>query len=552
MSANHLAGNGERILDRRVIGVFPSGEHFSRLRLLKVLEGAFPVRFVHREVGEWRGLHGAIFINQRRGVAERVANNGIPTLVASTASESGSIRGGGSVLFGKTAEIDRCLRGRLLNDHAASHAAPIPKLEGDTLIGSGPHGPVWVMHEFGCARLHHVSLAPAELGEHERLKDHLRAGRFLALLPLVQFLREIVGAAAWEVPGPRASFVLDDPNLHWTSYGYLRYPDLATHAEAHGYHVGIAMVPIDALFAHARVVSLFRQHPQLSLLIHGNNHLKRELARQLTTEDSVALAAQALRRMSAFERRSGVSVCRVMVPPHYVCSEEMMVALLVTGFEAICYWGPIGSGSSHALMGWAPADLHVGGGLPGLHRLAWDASPDEVRLRAFLKQPLILFGHHTDLVRNLDVLAEATSNVNELGDVRWLSVTDIARSNFFHQEQGDLLRIRAFSRKIDVDVPEAVRRVVVEMPEASSPGEETVTVRPVDGSAGTAVTGSVGEALTTPNSSRLEIALSRREFVDPAEAPHPSPRLWPIVRRCLTEGRDRVLPLFGIRWSQRL
>ena len=47
-----------------------------------------------------------------------------------------------------------------------------------------------------------------------------------------------------------AAFLVDDPNLHWTSYGHLSYPEIVRHANEHDYHVAMAMVPIDTGAAH--------------------------------------------------------------------------------------------------------------------------------------------------------------------------------------------------------------------------------------------------------------------------------------------------------------
>ena len=50
----------------------------------------------------------------------------------------------------------------------------------------------------------------------------------------------------------------------------------------------------------------------------------------------------------------------------------------------------------------------------------------ELVLRAFLDQPLILYGHHEDVAPGLDVLGEAAEDVNRLGETRWCSLGEIA------------------------------------------------------------------------------------------------------------------------------
>jgi hypothetical protein len=120
---------------------------------------------------------------------------------------------------------------------------------------------VWSVARSDGALSHSVALAPEELRRDERLRDRLRAGRFLALLPLVHFLREIGGSENWTPPSLRAAFILDDPNLHWPSYGFVKFDPLATSATDRRFHAAIAMVPFDGWFAHRRVVRLFREGP---------------------------------------------------------------------------------------------------------------------------------------------------------------------------------------------------------------------------------------------------------------------------------------------------
>ena len=78
------------------------------------------------------------------------------------------------------------------------------------------------------------------------MRDLLRPGRFLELLPLAHFLQMVTDAVPTEL---RACFVIDDPNLHALRYGHISYPALAQHAEEHGYHAAMAMIPLDAWFA---------------------------------------------------------------------------------------------------------------------------------------------------------------------------------------------------------------------------------------------------------------------------------------------------------------
>ena len=64
---------------------------------------------------------------------------------------------------------------------------------------------------------------------------------------------------------------------------------------------------LDTWLIHKPTALLFQQYrDQLSLLIHGNNHIAQELARPYEDEGLNGDLQQALRRIDEFERRSGV------------------------------------------------------------------------------------------------------------------------------------------------------------------------------------------------------------------------------------------------------
>ena len=210
------------------------------------------------------------------------------------------------------------------------------------------------------------AVAPEELGPREALRDHLRAGRFLSLLPLLELLRSVTADHAWSFPRPRAAIVIDDPNLRRPSYGHLDYRTLVPHARAHGYHVAVAMVPLDARWTHPAAVRTFRDgRDVLSLLVHGNDHLRGELARSRGEPEAAALVRQALERIMSFERRTHLSVSRVMAPPHEIWGEAFARAMVDSDLEAMC--ADPGEGWRHELArgdplaDWWPAGVVAGG-----------------------------------------------------------------------------------------------------------------------------------------------------------------------------------------------
>ena len=369
----------------------------------------------------------------------------------------------------------------------------------------------------------------------------------MGLLPLVHFLRSLLGES-WKAPPLQASFVVDDPNLHWPSYGFLDYQELATHAIRHGYHVGFAMVPLDGWLVNRRAASLLAENASvLSLLLHGNDHAAHELGRLDDDAQAGAAVAQALRRVAALERRCGVKVERVMVPPYEDCSRPALRAMFRLGVEAASVSRPhpwyVGPPAESALAGWWPAEL-VEGGLPVLPRYPLSGDRDDLPLRAYLGQPLILYGHHWDFAEGLDVLGQAAHEINSLGDVEWGSLGRVARAGHATQILGDTLLVRMFTRRIAVEVPAGVRELRVCMPEPFG-GSRGHQVSHQQGSTRVAFNGGwgVAEPIAVEAPGQIDLMLMADQPLRACEVSPGRVRPWLSIRRALVEGRDRIEPM---------
>ena len=372
----------------------------------------------------------------------------------------------------------------------------------------------------------------------------------------MHFLGQVLGADGWTPPPLRASFVIDDPNLHWSSYGFLKYGELVAHATRHGYHVGFATIPLDGWLISRRAAALVRENPAaLSLLMHGNDHVARELGRLRDAGEAEAAIAQALRRIAALERRSGVVVERVMAPPHGACSEAALRAMFGLGVEAACISRPYpwrdALPAPTALAGWNPAEL-VAGGLPVLPRYPIGHPREDLALRALLGQPLILYGHHGDFAQGLDLFAQAAGDINGLGDVRWGPLGAIARGNYATRQVGEVLHVRMYARRVDVEVPAGVRalRVVAQAPHGGPAWRRLIHAG--GGASGTVDMSfedglGISEALPVSALGGVELALAPDRPLDPALLAARGVRPWPCLRRALVEGRDRVQPLLRAR-----
>lgn len=532
-----MSGDGRR----QTVGLFPASARDGLQRLLGALEEAFPVRFEGRREGELAGLDAILLLGDG-DQAEAGAALGTPALHLLAPEPA---RPGEPVVqeLASDGALDRSLRGAELPDDRLGAAERAP---GTGAVLAACRGvPTWTAR----GRLQSALLIPRELEPEEALRERLRDGRSAALLPLVHFLREVTARVAWQPPALRASFLFDDPNLHWPSYGFVKLPALAEHARRHGYHAALATIPLDGWFAHPAARRALRESGgALSLLVHGNDHYGGELGRPRTAAEAVALAAQALRRVRSFEERTGIAVDRVMVPPHEECSRATVASLRRCGFEAMTVTQPfpwLGDGEegwlarppgTGPLAGWGPADLAEG--LPVLlrHPLSGRSLP-ELTLRAFLGQPLVLYGHQADLLEGLDVLTEAAADIERSGPARWCSLGEIAASSFETRREGDRLDVRLLSRVARIEVPADTEQLTVDPPPGLSADGERLLV---DGRERR-----FGEPIDAAPGSTIKVVLRSEDTVDVADVPAPRLRPLAMPRRILSESRDRLQPLLS-------
>ncbi len=532
---------------RTTVFVSPAGAVAERPRLFAALAEAFPVCFEDWAPGRRDGA--ALLAVGPPGALPPMAElpEGLPTLaVAGSPAIAPAAR---TFTLHAVAGVDRRVHGITLTDRFA--APPIDDRDaGHDVLATSESEPVWTVSRRP-APLHRLRSALPELGADEVLYA-LLSRRQLTAVALVQFLREISAPAGWEPAPLRAAFLFDDPNLRWRSYGFIDYGRLLRHADEHGYHAAMAMIPLDAGRPHMRTVDLFRRRAdRLSLIVHGNDHTKGELL--ATGHDAAAqpIAAQAVRRIQRFEQRAGLAVDRVMAPPHGLCSQPMTRALGAVGFDALTAIHPLPwtetPPTDPLLAGWRAADFVAG--CPVVPRIPLGSSAADIGLRAFLDHPLIVYGHHEDVAGGLDALAEAAAIVNRLGEVRWTSVGDIVTSNAVRRRSGEHLGVRPFSRRLIVRVDPDVSALVVHAPQDSIDGDalSSVTVRDLADPSTPARAASFGHelALSPGAARRLEIVLHGTADIEPGLVPPPAWRPWPRLRRVATEVRDRAIAQTG-------
>jgi hypothetical protein len=540
----------------KTVAVFP-GEAFDRLR--RCWDGLAALESVQfRAADDVRDpcSDALIAVNVPLSVAEEATAAGKRTFAFVSAKPMLGALAGEPVQFTRSSFLDPILRGRRLQDSSVPLNCPWVMLVTEPLAAKGDT-PVWSRVRFQGEAADLVAYPAPECVESPYLFPHCRSGAFMRLLPLIHFLREVNGGAAWRRPPVRACFMLDDPNLHWGSFGFVRYRRLVASARKHNYHVAFATVPLDAWFVHQPTAKLFRENAdRVSLLIHGNDHTREELARPRSAERCLQIAAQALRRTETLEKCCGFGVARVMAAPHGSCHAEMAAAMLRVGFEAACisrgsimYSNP--AEQWPATVGLTPAEF-LGGGLPTIPRFALtDKCHTEVILAVFLGQAIILVGHHQDLNDNHRTLETLAGFINDLPGARWTNLEAIARSNYWLSTADDVLRIRTYSRRWDLSVPEGVRHIVIEPAWQRESGRPDRVQVGREGQATPLTLDGDRYSMDAQGSRALWVSHLAERHEDHRTVAAPPVTLWPLVRRLLSEGRDRLQPWLSSRSDAR-
>ncbi len=488
------------------------------------LEPLLPVRIA--PTGQESDGDTLVMLNVDRGSVDRASGLGHP--VYTRVAPSTSLRRPGSIRFTPSPRLDPRLRGQQF-PMPDLPIEPVTPGRGDDVLAFAGSDPVWVERSVNGHIVDIVGIQPTPDGI-ERGADEL-----IAALPLVHFLRRLVGRST-APPPVRACFLVDDPNLRWWSYGYLRYRELAGHAAAHGYHLSISMIPLDARFTHPGVARFVKSRPaEYSVSMQGNNHTHREMART-SSEDQLASAAQALRRILRFERQTGLAVDRVVVPPHGGLSVEGLDAESMVGLDGIAAspWS-IPDRAGHVANGVQPT---VAGpnGLAVLIRRHINEHPAWMAMDAYLNKPVIVYFHHEDLKDGLDVLAEGAQRVNRLGNVTWCSLDAMVQSQYVLTTDGERADVCLYSPRVALELPAEVKRLTVRH---ASPGSVEAALV-----AGTGVRSVIplGSEIEMSSGGSVSIELLRHPIVLTSI---PSPRWgpWPIMRRLMTETRDRLRPL---------
>jgi hypothetical protein len=532
---------------RARIAVVPATDYQIHKPLFDMLSAALCVDFEpHASASE--NYHGLIVLSEDEGLIREANERNINCYQVHSANPHTVVEPP-TVRFASSTAIHRSFRSAQVVDASLKTFGALPQSLEPLAEVDGQ--PVWGVAPTNGRQCHHVGVPLPWFAETDFFQAHFRASRWFAMVPLLHFLRHLLGPDGWKVAEPRATFIIDDPNFHHRSYGYIDFAELMKHAETHNYHATVATVPFDTWYFNRKVAALFRAHrQQVSVMMHGVNHLADELAREYTEDGALALLAVGLRRIAAFEAQSGVKVDRIMAAPHGAFKESMAEPMLRLGFEAGCV--SIGSLTRwNTGKNWPP-DL----GIPMAQALGRQAFPvfhrtstneTDIRLSAFLGHPVVIATHHLDYVSNFARIESLAKMVNEISSPRWMSAQDISRTNYVSSVESDVLCITPYARRLKIAFGQGIRAIQL-TPSPFCP-EARINLREQPTENAPLVGGDRLEYSASNNVIELHVP-PRDPVAYQSVAPYPLGP-WAVTRRLLAEGRDRVIPMLSFASAPR-
>jgi hypothetical protein len=425
-------------------------------------------------------------------------------------------------------------------------ALPQFEFEVDALAKIGEQ-PVWVSAKSRNFLNLIVSSPSPSLKSNQRISEILNGETFLSALPVWIFFKNLSDDSKWQPAPLRACLIVDDPNLHRSRYGHIDYHALVEFARARPFHAAMATVPLDNWWVNDAAAKLFRENAAtLSLIVHGNDHLRYELAQPFSEADRLALVLQSLKRISVLEKKAQLKVDRVMAPPHGVCAPEMMSLLWRCGFDGMTTnrWSLWKHSPPEMLpedSGLHPVDF-LGEGLPVAQRFRFN-SPicrNEIHLAALFGQPILPYGHHQDFSQDMAAVRETVDAVNALGTVRWMSMKEIFETNFEQRIEEDTFRVRLFSRRVKSVLPVGTKNLQVEFSGSNLESGEEIVVKWLENNLSRQIQAQIGELIALPPECHFEVCLKTPPSSFSKSDLNFKRRPEVFLRRLAAEARDRL------------
>lgn len=308
---------------------------------------------------------------------------------------------------------------------------------------------------------------------------------FSEIAPVLMFVRYGAGEYGWHSAGHYANLTIDDPWLI-EPYGNLNYEGLLKEMQKFNFHTTISFIPWNFDRSRPDVVALFRDHPdRYSIAVHGDNHDHVEFGdyRKVPLNHQTAALRQAVARMEAFRKLTGLPYDRVMVWPH----EVLPPAPTLEALKEYNFLGNV-NGDTVPLGSDRPADLPFllrsttlrFSNFPTVRRLPIVSGAMEPRIavEAFLGNPILLWQHQDFFLNGINAFDDMAAAVNRIQpDSHWTSLGNIMRHLYLVKlrEDGDY-NVKAFSSQITLENCKGhVVKFFVQKDESFSPPIQSLT-----------------------------------------------------------------------------
>jgi hypothetical protein len=278
----------------KIVGIAaPLGESGLR-RMLDALGSLYNIRFEERKVADDAGICALIIPEADRESTQEMWKSKVPWYAVIKEDERISCGNSSVVYFSKHPSLPNVLKGREIVTNEAVDVKGLPNWVCDGAVLASKGGArIWSRQKVDGKERHFVTVPIPEFGVGEAIFQYFNEKRFLALLPLILFLKSLDDDCDWDPPPLQSCFMFDDPNLHWRKYGHIDFAEVVEHSKLNNYHVSFATIPLDCWFMHRPTVALFKKNSKrVSLLIHGNDHIRKELAIDRTDKDICRILRQ--------------------------------------------------------------------------------------------------------------------------------------------------------------------------------------------------------------------------------------------------------------------
>jgi len=457
--------------------------------------------------------------------------------------------GNNRISFTNSNLLDYRLRNKILDDFDYSSLSSISTKKNDVVFASICNNPVWIKRKINNTDLDIASTVLEELNNNNLLLDYFYKNGFFSLIPLIHFLREITSDNGYKMPSLKACFIIDDPNIRFLSYGYIKYIDLVSNAKIFNFHISLATIPLDLWWISKKSLKFFNNNKDyISLSIHGNNHLKEELLVNKYDGYEDKTIYQALKRICKFQKKYSYKIDKILVPPHGMASKKMLNSSAKLGLFAITVSRPYPWTDKYnekqyeyfndsSSLNFFPSDFVEGFSI--IPRKKMNYTNNEILLSFFLNKPIILYSHMSDFRNGYSNLTEKAEYINSFEKVEWISLENISISNYAQKIENDVLNVLLFSNKVNLTIPENIKQIKVKIFKFFGNVEDIYLE--INNSFYPMIKSnkSLESNIIDVNSNdNIEIQIKfTKENID---IKNPKFSIKPIIRRILTETRDRI------------